>query len=405
MRRRLIWGTIAVITTVLLALVPPVVILLRRAAERELEVRLSSQASAVSIEIADQLLAGQVPSVGAIQPLVQPGDELVILDATGTQILHLGEDIGDGITGRAEGPAGTTVEVRVARDALDRRVRTPLLALGAFALGSILLGAALAWFVGRRLTRPLDELAVTAARLGDGDFSAPTPPRSRLPEIDSIGTALGASAARLDDMLTAERSFTGDATHQLRTGLSGIGLQLQMLIDDTAAAPSPMHATAVEALRQVERLTDQLDELLALAHGGAGRQRVEFDLGRLVGNHCRDWRNRFAIAGRTLRLDTPASTVNATPGLVGQVVDVLLDNALRHGRGAVQVRVADGSVTISDEGAAPADAPVRWFADAGPTDRHGRGLPLARRLARADGGGLELVETTPVTFRVTYPRV
>ena len=169
MRRRLIWGTIAVIAAVLLALVPPVVILLRRAAERELEVRLSSQASAVSIEIADELLAGEVPSVGAIQPLVQPGDELVILDATGTQILHLGEDVGDGITGRAAGPAGTTVEVRVAREALDRRVRTPLLALGAFALGSILLGAALAWFVGRRLTRPLDQLAVTAARLGDGD--------------------------------------------------------------------------------------------------------------------------------------------------------------------------------------------------------------------------------------------
>ena len=52
-------------------------------------------------ELADELLAGEVPSIGAIQPLVQPGDELVILDATGTQILHLGEDVGDGITGRA----------------------------------------------------------------------------------------------------------------------------------------------------------------------------------------------------------------------------------------------------------------------------------------------------------------
>ena len=409
MRRRLIWGTIAVIAAVLLALVPPVVILLRRAAERELEVRLSSQASAVSIEIADELLAGEVPSIGAIQPLVQPGDELVILDATGTQILHLGDDVGDGITGRAAGPAGTTVEVRVAREALDRRVRTPLLALGAFALGSILLGAALAWFVGRRLTRPLDQLAVTAARLGDGDFSAPPPPPSKLPEIDGIGAALRASAARLDDMLTAERSFTGDATHQLRTGLAGISLQLQMLLDGTSADGSPgdpvSHAAATEALRQVERLTGHLDELLALAEGGAGRQRVSFDLGRLVAHHCQDWRARFTAAGRTLRVDARPGSVVATPGLVGQVVDVLLDNALRHGAGTVTVTVDDAGVTVADSGNVEPGSTAGWFTDAAPGARHGRGLPLARRLVRADGGGLDLAETTPVTFRVTYPRV
>lgn len=400
MRRRLMWGTVAVITAVLVALVPPVVILLRRAAERELEVRLSSQASSVSVTLADDLISGTTPGIGSVAPMIPAGDELIITDATGEQVLHYGDHVTNGITGSAAGPGGTTVLVRTDRAALDRRVRAPLVALGAFAIGSIGLGAVLAWLVGRRLTRPLDHLAVAAARLGEGDFSAPMPTHSGLPEIDGIGAALGASARRIDDMLTAERSFTGDATHQLRTGLAGIGLQLELL----ARVPdADVRATAEHAHAQVERLTTQLDELLELARGGAGRQRSRFDLRTLVGNHCRDWRVRFEAEGRPLELRGEASTVRATPGFAGQIIDILIDNALRHGRGAVTVEVLPDGVRVSDRGAVDPVRHETLFVEAvAPAAPHGRGLALARRLARADGGSLELVTADPTTFELRY---
>ena len=412
MRRRLLVGTIGVILAVLMALVPPVVILLRRVAERELQVRLSSQASSVSTAIADDLLQGNAPTIADIAPLIAPGDLLVITDDTGAQILRFGTESAASVTGSAAGPAGTRVTVSTGSSALNRRVRGPLLALGAFAILSVGLGALLATAVGRRLTRPLEQLAVSAHRLGAGDFSAATPPPSGIPEVDGIGAALGASAQRLDSMLAAERSFTGDATHQLRTGLTGIGLQLEVLAAHTDPA---VRADADQARLQVERLANTLYELLALARGGAGGQRTEIDLRRLVGDHAADWRHQFDAAHRQLRTAAQPgltagerkqapSTVHATPGLVGQIIDILIDNALRHGRGVVTLTLHDNGVSIADEGRLDDDALAELFRDAGePARPHGRGLVLARRLAQADGGGVQLESSFPTRFSLRYP--
>jgi signal transduction histidine kinase len=95
--------------------------------------------------------------------------------------------------------------------------------------------------------------------------------------------------------------------------------------------------------------------------------------------------------------------VLATPGLTGQVLNVLLENSLRHGRGTVAILVQDTSVMIEDEGPGVPDDRVATLFDR-PSDHraaHGRGLALARRLAESDGGRLELVEASPATFRLT----
>jgi signal transduction histidine kinase len=406
MRRRLVVGTVLVILAVLTALVPPVVVLLRRAAERELEVRLSSQASSVSTAIADQLLAGTLPTVDDIARFVPEGDVLVITDSDGNEVLRFGATDGSSISGSASGPAGTDITMSTSESALTRRVRAPLMVLAAFAVAAVALGAALAALLAARLSRPLEHLATTADRLGAGDFSTALPPPSGIPEIDGIGAALGSSARRLDQMLTAERSFTGDATHQLRTGLTGIGLQLELLVDHDDPT---VQADAAGARQQVERLTATLDELLALARGGAGEQRADVDLVVLIGHHVHDWQGRVQHAGRTLDLhrrttDVHGGTVRATPGFVGQIVDIVLDNAVRHGRGAIDVDVGDRCVVVRDQGSIDRAVAERAFgADAPPDAPHGRGLALARRLARADGGRLELIATDPTTFELRFP--
>lgn len=404
MRRRLVIGTVLVILAVLAALVPPVVVLLQRAAERELEVRLSSQASSVSTAIADQLLAGTLPTVDDIARFVPEGDLLVITDSDGNEVLRFGAADESSVSGSASGPSGTEVTMSTSDAALTRRVRTPLLLLAAFAVAAVALGAVLAALLAARLSRPLEHLATTADRLGGGDFSTAVPPPSGIPEIDGIGAALGSSARRLDRMLTAERSFTGDATHQLRTGLTGIGLQLELLAEHDDPA---VRADAAGARQQVDRLSETLDELLALARGGAGEQRVEVDLAVLVGHHVHDWQARAQRAGRGIelrRVGAGGVTVRATPGFVGQIVDIVLDNAVRHGRGAIVVEIGDRQVVVRDEGSVEPAAVERAFgAEAPPDAPHGRGLALARRLARADGARLELVATGPTTFELRYP--
>ncbi len=400
MRRRLVLGTVAVIMVVLTALVPPVAILLRRAAERELQVRLSGQASAVSTAIADDLLQGTAPSVDQIARFVSPDDYLQIIDSDGSEVVHYGVPVPAPITGTADAPLGTQVRISAAGAALDRRVRGPLFALGAFALASIGLGALLATLVGRRLTRPLVELAKSADRLGSGDFTALLPERSGIPEIDRIGAALGTSAHLLDQMLTAERSFTGDATHQLRTGLAGLSLQLELLARHPDAE---VQLTAGQALAQIDRQTQALDELLALARGGSEPQRVDVDIVAIASAHCDDWRARCRRAHRALQLTGVHPTVQATPGFIGQIIDILVDNALRHGTGDIVVRLHPRGLSVEDVGILDETQRARLFAEVAPADDpHGRGLILARRLARADGGSLELSHQAHTEFVLSY---
>ena len=273
--------------------------------------------------------------------------------------------------------------------------------LAVIALAAIGAAALLAWVQARQLARPLERLARSASRVGNGDFSAAAPQPSGIDEIDAIARSLRLSANRVDRMLESERSFTADATHQLRTGLTGIAMRLELLerCNDTDVA-----AEAAAALAQTHELNTTLDELLTVARTGSTKERTELDLTALVDHQVADWQQRFAEKRRQVVVTTGVTQqAMATPGLVGQVLNVLLENSLRHGRGTVAILVQDSSVTIEDEGPGiPADRVATLFDR--PRDHqaaHGRGLALARRLAESDGGRLELVQHHPPIFRLT----
>lgn len=100
--------------------------------------------------------------------------------------------------------------------------------LGLVGLAALVLAAG--WVIARRqarrLTRPLEDLAVLAGRLGDGDFSVPSP-QAGLVEVDALGTAFTTTAARLDDLVARERAFSAEASHELRTPLAALRLRLE----------------------------------------------------------------------------------------------------------------------------------------------------------------------------------
>lgn len=400
MRRRLVRNTILVSVMVLLVLATPVVLLLKQATEGELSSWLRGRAAAISASLADDLLDGTTVEEFSITGIVPAGDRVVVRQ-NGIEIKSSGPALPDAVHGVAEGPSGIEIDVSTSSRQLAQRNTRQFLLLGILAVGGVLLAAVLAAVFGARLTRPLEQLAASAGRLGAGDFSAALPPPSGIREIDDIRETLSASASRLDQTLSSERSFTGDATHQLRTGLTGIALQLQLL--ETHADPMVQEA-AGHALSQCDRLTTTLDELLTLARGGRGSQRMIVHLHDIALEHRGDWLQRYQLRKRNLICHGIGSGVLATPGFVGQIIDVLIDNALNHGRGDVRIDVSKRQLQIFDQGIMDERTAERLFRGSDdPAAPHGRGLALARRLAQADGGRLELVSRAPTTFVLTFP--
>jgi signal transduction histidine kinase len=276
-----------------------------------------------------------------------------------------------------------------------------MLALATVAVGATWL---LARRQARRLSAPLESLAGAAQRLGEGDFRVRTT-ASGIPEIDAAGSALDVTAERLDHLVARERAFSSNASHQLRTPLTGLRLTLETSLDAPHAA---RRAAMVRALESADRLERTIDDLLLLArHTPADR--AVLPLPALVA----DWTSAWApvLAGRDRRLrvhvagELPA--VRASEAAVRQVVDVLLDNAVLHGGGTVGLVVHDAGATlaidVSDEGEGPPEPDAVFRSRAATAPGHGIGLALARALAEAEGGRLMLVRARPPIFSLLLP--
>jgi signal transduction histidine kinase len=290
--------------------------------------------------------------------------------------------------------------IRAARSdaALNARVRNARLGLAALGAAIVLAAALAAVLLSRRLTRPLERLADSARRLGHGDFSARAP-RAGVAELDAVGGALDLTAERLDSLLARERAFSADASHQLRTPLAALRIELE-----AAALDGADHAGTARALEQVDRLDETIGVLLAVARDEQ-RPVEPLDVRRTLDELADAWRGPLATAGRALRAgvegDVPAARADRV--VVRQVLDVLLDNAVRHGGGEVTVRAraagAGVAIQVGDEGAGFSGDPERYFARRGQAaDGHGIGLALARSLAAAEGGRLTLDRASPPLF-------
>lgn len=293
-----------------------------------------------------------------------------------------------------------TGAVRVARgDAVvTDRTRRSWLRLGGLAAAVLVAALLAAVALGRWLARPLERVATTARRLGDGDFDARAEP-SGVPEIDAVGEVLEATARRLEQLLVRERAFTSDASHQLRTPLAALRIELEAigLREDAPPELEP-------ALAQVDRLQATIDTLLSVARD-APRGGRETDVAELLGRLEERWRPVAARAGRRLRVDVPAASPAASiaPSVAEEVLSVLVENALTHGVGAITVDVLDipGGVAIrvGDQGSVPERSEDELFARRRPhPGGHGIGLALARSLALAEGATVNLTRRRPTQF-------
>jgi signal transduction histidine kinase len=278
-----------------------------------------------------------------------------------------------------------------------------MLGIGVLAIGA---SALLATWQSRRLAQPVTRLAQDATRLGDGDFTVRTG-ASGIAEIDAVSRALEQTAGRLDDLLTRERAFSADASHQLRTPLTGLRLTLEAAALDPGADRDAAIAIAIE---EVDRLEGTIDDLLELARE-VPAERPHLDLDGFLAGLDRDWDARLLGSGRLLRLeiDHALPPVAISDRALRQILDVLIDNARIHGAGRITVRARRAPpgvvVEVCDEGDGITGETTQIFERRAPGSfGHGIGLALARSLADAEGARLVLEHAAPhPIFAVVLP--
>ncbi|MFF4449913.1 ATP-binding protein [Streptomyces sp. NPDC001502] len=408
MRRRLINSTLAVVLVVIAVFGVSLVIVETRTITSSAQDRIESEAlrlvgiveaNVLEKKPIDPLALGEQLDAGHHARITVPGQPAV----------DVGAPIPDSvIRGTARGEQGEVVVVEESRSTVTREVGRTLAVVGAVALLAVVAAVLLAVRQANRLASPLTDLAETAERLGSGD-PRPRHKRYGVPELDRVADVLDSSAERIGRMLTAERRLAADASHQLRTPLTALSMRLEEITvtDDLAT----VREEATIALTQVERLTDVVQRLLTNSRDPRTGSAVPFDLDEVVKQQVEEWRPAYRSAGRAIvRSGRQGVRAVGTPGAVSQVLATLVENALMHGGGTVALRTRvignQAVLEVTDEGpGVPPDLGNRIFERAiSGRNSTGIGLAVARDLAEADGGRLELLQTQPPVFALFLSR-
>jgi len=309
-------------------------------------------------------------------------------------------------------PDGRVVVIRH----LHQVARFSIGLLGTLALIALGVGAG-AYPVARRLTRRLEALQLGVEKLGRGGLSTRVDEHGH-DEVAQLAKSFNAAAARIENLLRAQRSLLANASHELRSPLARVRMAVEMLAADSVARNAETTADMrAELVRNIAELDQLIDEILlasrldaqasgvAQAAGEAHGQFERVDLTALAAEQCAQAGANF-VAGSALP-DAPtaagaAIVVQADARLLRRLLNNLLENARRYGRGsAIDVALCGDRntavLTVCDRGpGVPAADQERvfepFFRAAGVAEAVGSvglGLSLVRKIAEQHGGRAE----------------
>jgi signal transduction histidine kinase len=231
--------------------------------------------------------------------------------------------------------------------------------------------------------------------------------------MDTVAERLNNSTEQLALMLEREHDFAENASHQLRTALTALRIPLEELT--AADSPAQVRELTDLVLHQADRLQAAIERLLDLAHGQAGPA-TSYEVDAVVNERAAAWTPVLARHGRRLVTDGGRAgngdhvTADGSPATLRQVLDVLIDNADRHGHGDVRLSVHSRSgsaiVRVVDEGPGIVDGFEQRIFERGTSlgNGHGIGLAVARDLLVKEDGRLVLARSQPPTFEVFLAR-
>ncbi|HEX7299928.1 MAG TPA: HAMP domain-containing sensor histidine kinase [Solirubrobacteraceae bacterium] len=295
-------------------------------------------------------------------------------------------------------PLGGLGAVSVARSLNDAdrvldRLRTVLLAL---VIAGTALAAGASRLFSRRVIAPVTELSAAAEHIeATGDLARRVDAGGH-DEVGQMAARFNAMLARLEASQAQQRQLVADASHELRTPVTSLRTNVEVLRDSPAISDGERHALLDDVVEQAEELGNLVGDLISLARDGETAPATEdVRLDELVAEAVVRARRHAPHAEFSL-LSEP-SIVTGAPDRLGRAVNNLLDNAAQHSD-RVEVRVTgDGTVAVRDHGpgVATEDAALvfdRFYRGATARGRPGSGLGLAivRQVAEAHGGSVRV---------------
>ncbi len=296
--------------------------------------------------------------------------------------------------------------------AVHKAVQTSILDLAALAGVVGLLGLAAAAVVAQRIARPIRRLDLAARNVATGDLDSQVDVEGSA-EQRALARAFNEMTGRIRRLLRAQQDFVADASHQLRTPLTGLRLRLESL-GGRLGADDPAAADVEAGMLEVDRLAQMVDELLVLSRAGERElPGEEVDLAAAAERAGERWRRSAGERKVGLRLATAAAggSVWCAAADLDRALDALLENAINYSPAGATVTIesSPAKIEIVDQGpglaAGEEEAVFERFSRgssgrAGPGGT-GLGLPIARELTRRWGGEVALASVEGGGARAT----
>jgi signal transduction histidine kinase len=280
---------------------------------------------------------------------------------------------------------------------------TLLSRLGLAFLVALVVVGGLALYLSRRITKPVLALSDAADEVSKGRYDVEVPHVPGGGEIGHLANRFREMTARLAEAEERERNFLMSVSHELRTPLTAIRGHVAALREGVVTDPESIDASLQIVAEEAERLGRLVGDVLDLAKLDAHRFTVlteEVDMGRLLERAYSTFSEEARQRGIEYTSDSDGAPVIVSDGdRVLQIISNLLSNAFRWtpdgGRIDLELQSSNGTVTVDVADTGPgidADARERIFRPFWSTDGRGTGLglPIARELAVALGGRIEL---------------
>lgn len=348
------------------------------------------------------------------------------LAGEGEQITRSSETLGEEILATAvpilrRGRPSGAVRVTQSIEAVNRAVKTSILDVAALAAVVLLLGLIAGALIAQQIARPIRRLDSAARRVAEGDLDTAVAVEGST-EQRSLARAFNEMTQRIKRLLRVQQDFVADASHQLRTPLTGLRLRLEGLADRFRSDP-PVERELDAALGELDRLSLIVEELLILSRAGEHELPGErVDLDEAARRAAARW--SAAAADRGIRIEMGPGSGEASGWCAGpdleRSLDSLVENALTYAPAGTKVvlSVAPGRIAVLDEGpgleAGEEEAVFERFSRGSAGRRGpkgtGLGLAIARELTRQwdgevrlrnrEGGGLAAaIELPPAEVR------